>query len=651
MSTDPGDGPLDLRLLGEIVEGTATETGEAFFDALVRHLARALPTKGAWVTELLAEERRLRALSFWLGDGYYGEYEYDITNTPCEPVVRERNLFHVPDRLIELFPGDPDLPELGAVSYMGVPLLDLDGEMLGHLAVLHDHPLPEDPRAVAIFRIFAGRAAAELRRLRRERALRENEQRLSLLVSSAMDAIVELDAHLVVDGMNPAALEAFACDARGRSFRDLLGAEARGKLTYLMQQLGTRPGTRPTLWIPGGIEARRLDGTPFQAEATISRFELDGRVRYTFILRNVDERRAAEEKIRALLDETASLRAELDALQGFDEILGRSPALRRTLDDIDRVAPEDTTVLITGETGTGKELVARAIHARSPRSTGPLVAVNCAAIPPTLQESELFGHERGAFTGATQRREGRFRAAHGGTLFLDEVGELPLELQAKLLRVLQEGEIEPVGGSRPVAVDVRVVAATNRDLLRMVAAGTFRQDLYYRLSVFPLHLPALREREDDVILLAEAFARRFAERRGRAVPSLTAADQQLLMDYEWPGNVRELQNVIERAFLTSSDGQTLDLHRALRGAGPRSVAARASILESGPGIGTTSAGTVNGRLLTDAELRELERANILRALDLTRGKISGSGGAAELLGINPNTLTSRLKALGIRRRR
>jgi len=311
------------------------------------------------------------------------------------------------------------------------------------------------------------------------------------------------------------------------------------------------------------------------------------------------------------------------------------------------VAPSDTTVLITGETGTGKELIARAIHRRSPRAGRPLVAVNCAAIAANLQESELFGHERGAFTGATQHRDGRFKLADGGTIFLDEVGEMPLDLQAKLLRVLQEGEFEPVGGTRTLRVDVRLIAATNRDLERMAREGAFRTDLLYRLNVFPVHVPPLRERGDDVVLLAEAFAQKFARQRGRTMAPLTADCRAALRRYAWPGNIRELQNVIERATITSVDGRRLNLQRAL----PEGAASPEAPVAAAPA--TVAASTVSGeaRILSVADLRDLERANIVRALEAASWKVSGAAGAADRLGMHPNTLTSRMKALRIRRPR
>ena len=268
-------------------------------------------------------------------------------------------------------------------------------------------------------------------------------------------------------------------------------------------------------WIAGGLTARCLDGSCFPAEATISRFELHHRKYTTLILRNVRDRVEAEQKIQSLTVETELLREELQALHHNGALIGESPALKQVLRDIAQVAGTDTTVLIMGETGTGKELVARAIHAASRRRERPLITVNCAAIPATLIESELFGHEAGAFTGATKKREGRFALADKGTIFLDEIGELPLDLQAKLLRVLQEGEFDPVGSSRTRKVDVRVLAATNRDLVAAVKQGTFREDLFYRLNVFPIRLPPSTRARRRCRALASLFTKRFASKMGR----------------------------------------------------------------------------------------------------------------------------------------
>jgi len=629
---------LDSQALREIVEGTAAETGEGFFDALVKHLAGALGTKCAWVTEWLADERRLRAISFWAGDDYVEGFEYAIADTPCAPVIENRRLFVVPDCVVQLYPQDALLEPLGAVSYMGVPLFDMDGQTMGHLAILDDAPLVENESVSAIFNIFAGRAAAELRRLRRDRSLRERERQLSALFDGAMDAIVELDAELRVANLNAAARRVFGANASSDPAIDhLFTDESRGKLAYLAGELQRQPDGQQSLWIPDGIAGIGPGGEEFPAEATLSRYSVAGRAFYSLILRNVRDRVAAEQRIHTLVGETAYLRAEIEALRGFEDIVGDSASLRGVLADVEKIASTDTTVLITGETGTGKELVARAIHRRSERADRPMIAVNCAAISANLQESEFFGHEKGAFTGALQRREGRFQLADGGTIFLDELGEMSLDLQAKLLRVLQEGEFEPVGSSRTVRVDVRVVAATNRDLEQLVKDGSFRADLMYRLNVFPIHLPPLRERGDDVVLLGEMFARNLAKRQGRTVAPLTERCKSRLRGYEWPGNIRELQNVIERAFITSLDGRSLNLDRALP-----------AMSQPAPAVGSPAEDAA--RILTAAELKDLERASIERALTAADGRVSGSGGAAELLGINPNTLASRMKSLGIAKR-
>lgn len=624
-----------------ILEGTASATGEAFFKALVHNLARALDTCGAWVTEYIEDKRRLRALAFWLGDDWLPSWEGDIAGTPCEKVIEERRLIHCADDLIDLYPGDPELRELGAVSYMGVPLLDADGRVLGHLAVLDTRPMPEEPKAFALFRIFAARAAAELQRLRAESAVRECEEELRSLVSSAMDGIVQLDRDLRVIRVNPAAEKMFGLLSDGflgRPLQRFLGPESYARLVGLIEQLPELPPEQRCLWLSTGLEARAYDGSAFPAEATASSFELHRRTYYTLIVRNIDERLDAERRIASLTAEAEYLRQELRELHA-SEILGQSKPMRRVMQDVEEVAGTDATVLIYGETGTGKELLARAIHNASPRRTKPLIRVNCAALPANLIESEFFGHEKGAFTGATARREGRFALADGGTIFLDEIGELPVDLQAKLLRVLQEGEFEPVGSSHTRRVNVRVLAATNRDLTKAVEKGEFRQDLFYRLNVFPIVLPPLRERGSDIALLAQSFARRCARRMGRIIEPLTEQDLARLTAYDWPGNVRELENVIERAIITARGGR-IDLDRALPPAASPPLETLAS-----------TAGVSIGRVLTVRELEELERANIVCALERAGWRVAGGQGAAALLGMNPSTLNSRIKALGITRSR
>lgn len=339
--------------------------------------------------------------------------------------------------------------------------------------------------------------------------------------------------------------------------------------------------------------------------------------------------------------ENVYLQEEIRTEHNFEEIVGNSPTLLELLRRVDQVAPTDSSVLIYGETGTGKELIARAIHNRSLRKNRPLVKVNCSAISAGLVESELFGHVKGAFTGAIERRVGRFELADGGTIFLDEVGELPLETQVKLLRVLQEREFEPVGSNRTIRVDVRIIAATNRNLQESVNTGRFRSDLYYRLNVFPLAVPPLRERRSDIPQLAMFFLSRYSRNLGKTMAGISAAATERLKNYSWPGNVRELQNVIERALILGR-GPILELEPDLLGVTP-SEALRDSAKDVSEAV--QSSGPYSGLKTLD----EVERAHISAVLQQTRGVIEGANGAAKTLGMHPNTLRHRMEKLGIRR--
>ncbi|MBI2468607.1 MAG: sigma 54-interacting transcriptional regulator, partial [Candidatus Rokubacteria bacterium] len=342
----------------------------------------------------------------------------------------------------------------------------------------------------------------------------------------------------------------------------------------------------------------------------------------------IDNMLAYEEiaRLKARLEqENLYLQEEIKTERGFEEIVGQSPAIRRVLRAVEQVAPTDATVLLLGETGTGKEVVARAVHNLSARRDRALVKVNCAALPAGLIESELFGHEKGAFTGALSRKPGRFELADRGTLFLDEIGDLPPELQAKLLRVLQEGQFERVGGSQTLEVDVRVIAATNRDLEKAMQEGGFRPDLYYRLSVFPIRIPPLRERRGDVPLLIRYFVDKHGRKLGKRIETIPQASMDTLTAYPWPGNVRELENVIERAVILSP-GPRLDL----------------GDWRPTPGVALDARSPLT--------LEALERDHILAVLELTGWQVSGEKGAAKLLGLRPTTLEARMKKLGIRRR-
>ncbi|PVZ70697.1 sigma-54 interaction domain-containing protein [Pelagibaculum spongiae] len=381
----------------------------------------------------------------------------------------------------------------------------------------------------------------------------------------------------------------------------------------------------------------RKDGSCFPVEYSATPiFENDQLVGAVAVFRDVSQRMTHEQQLKTSLEqierlkaeaeqENNRLRAQVAGQQPEQPMLGEAPAMQLLRQQIDQVSPTDASVLITGENGVGKELVAQAIHQQSSRATGPLIKVNCGAIAPTLVESELFGHEKGAFTGATVQRKGRFELADGGTLFLDEVAELPMDAQVKLLRILQEREMERVGGSRTLQLDVRIIAATNRDLQKMVGLGLFRMDLFYRLKVFPIQVPPLRQRKQDIPLLASALVQQLAQKLGRRINGVSQKSIQRLIAHDWPGNIREMQNVLEHAAIISR-GEVLDI--------PELVSPELS------GVSQP-----NKMPLMTAE--DAERENIRRVLAHTQGVIAGKQGAAAILDLPPSTLRSRMKRLAI----
>jgi PAS domain S-box-containing protein len=638
----PFKGVEENEAIRSILEGTSSEVGEAFFASLVENLSKVLHTYGAWVTEYMEDKKHLRSMAFYLGGRWWNNFEYPVTGSACEAVVEEKRLVHVRDKYSERYHGNPELkkvfPKTLVVSYLGMPFEDTNGKILGHLSVIDQQPMPEDQQLVNVFRIFGNRASAEMRRLRAEKGILEREEKLRRLFDSAMDAIVEFDKDFKVTRLNPAASRLFGYGSgkmQGRLFNLLLTKESSGKLIRISEFLNAKPEGEKFIWIPEGIRAVSEMGAEFPAEATLSSYEMGNERFYTLILRNVNEKLEAEQKIRSLTRVSEYLKEELKSLTESDGIIGDSKPLQRVLEDVKKVAGTDATVLILGETGTGKELIARSIHSSSRRSDKPFIKVNCPAIPSSLIESEFFGHEQGAFTGAIKKREGRFSVADGGTIFLDEIGELSLDLQSKLLRVLQEGEFEPVGSSKTVKVNVRVIAATNRDLLKEVKEGKFREDLYYRLNVFQIELPPLRGRAGDIEKLARAFMDKFSKRNGIALSPLSDEDIARLKSYSWPGNIRELQNVIERAVITSIDGRA-NFERALPDSGDRT--------QFEPSLDITKS---KDEVLSDKDLRELERNNIVRALEKSAWKVAGKDGAASILGIPTSTLNSKIRAFGI----
>jgi len=476
------------------------------------------------------------------------------------------------------------------------------------------------------------RANEELEKAFNEIAKSEAELR------TIIDAIPQLIVALGADGKflsaNQALLEYTGLtkeDVRSQRFGDVFHPEDTERLRDVREAAISR-------------------GVPFEYERRVRR--RDGQYRWLLVQYNplrdeagkvirwyltgtdIEDRKRAEERMR---NENIALREEIDRSSMYESIVGSSEALRGVLSQISKVAPTNSTVLISGETGTGKELIASAIHKRSKRSGRAFIRVNCAAIPPSLIASELFGHEKGAFTGATQRRAGRFESADGGTIFLDEIGDLSAEVQIALLRVLQEREFERVGSSQPISIDVRVLAATNRDLEAGVAAGTFRQDLFYRLNVFPIRVPSLRERKDDIALLVEYLVERYAKRAGKKVSHINKKTLDLFQAYDWPGNIRELQNVVERAVILC-DGETLSVDETWL--------PRKSNQQSGRPVFRS------GVLADDKkEFAERERKAIETALAECQGRVSGPQGAAAKLGIPHQTLASKITSLGIDKRR
>lgn len=452
------------------------------------------------------------------------------------------------------------------------------------------------------------------------------------LINGAMDAIVMFDENFRILLANPSAHAMLENeDVLQRNILFFLDEPSASMLEKLVLQGTETEEERMNTFIPKNIKVIGSGGSETLHEGTISAYGIGQTVFYTLILRNIEKRLKAENKISQLTNQAKYLESEIKELTNSHGILTADASMRKVMDLVQQVAITNATVLIQGETGTGKELVARAIHQASDRKDGPLIRINCGAIPANLIESELFGHEKGAFTGATANRKGRFLLADTGTIFLDEIGELPLELQPKLLRVIQEGEFDPIGSSETVKVNVRIIAATHRDLLKKSKTGEFREDLYYRLNVFPVLVPPLRKRGNDVYLIANTMMQRFAKKMNREVPELTETQSSLFRNYKWPGNVRELQNLIERAVIVSKHGK-VDWESIIPNDLPNTVDKVLNAPEN---------------ILTSEEMVQFEKENIIKALKKTHGKISGKYGAAALLKIPPTTLASKIKVLGI----
>jgi len=477
----------------------------------------------------------------------------------------------------------------------------------------------------------------------------ETERDNHLLLSAVGDGIYSIDSEGLATYVNPAAARMLGWEQDemiGKNIHRIHHHSHADGSHYPVEDCPIYKAVHDGLVHEGRQEVFwRRDGSMFPVEFTSTPVISDGRiVGSVVVFRDITERMSTQQRLHDALEELKELKQRLEQqneyLQeeiriehSYREIVGQSEPILKIVRQIDVVGPTDASVLIHGESGTGKELIARAIHQASRRAAHPLIRVNCAAIPADLFESEFFGHVRGAFTGALRDRVGRFELAHGGTLFLDEVGEIPLELQSKLLRVLQEGQFERVGEERTRRVDVRIIAATNRDLRTEVQAKRFREDLYFRLNVFPLQSPALRERREDIPLLASHFIEQVGQRLNLPGRRLSNGDIARLQGYHWPGNIRELQNVIERALITSN-GPLLRIDLPSPG-----------LAEEAPSLQSRTEKPEG--ILTEQQLRQLQIDNLHAALEAAGGRLFGPGGAAELLGIKPTTLASRLKKLGL----
>ncbi|HEX6893475.1 MAG TPA: sigma 54-interacting transcriptional regulator [Chryseolinea sp.] len=660
------------EMLRIISEGTAPVIGGDFFKSLAYHVIISTGIRYAIVTECAnVAKTRVRTLVYIEREQFLDNFEYDLTGTPCEIVMRGDNYYCTAD-LDTFFPQDE-----GVKSYFGVPIFLSNGEVIGHIAIFDTKPMTISAAKLNILKIFASRAGAEIERKRKDEQIEgsmiryqglfedspiglceedfsEVKKYIDLIKQQHKDTLASIfqnypeeirNAYRKIKRLsaNKSQVALFDFDREEQyfnylanhfmpaAFKDLILTFDSNESVFEREiEIVTAKGTNKMLKVKRVL----LPGSEFNwSKSLISCVD-------------ITEQKKAEEGLKNALGEVKKLKERLEAenmyLQqeikqdhNFEDIVSKSAQFKHVLEKIEQVADTDATVLILGESGTGKELIARGIHSVSNRNNRPLVKVNCAALPANLIESELFGHEKGAFTGALTQKIGRFELANGGTLFLDEIGEMPIELQSKLLRVLQEGEFERVGSSKTIRVDVRIIAATNRELEVSVNNKEFRADLYYRLNVFPIHSPALRDRKEDIPVLVNHFCKKYGAKFGKKITAVPKSVLETLMMYDWPGNVRELENIIERGLIVS----------------------KTNALEIGdwlPNITSkeSSPTPVIRELKTPAakSLEEVERQHILEVLMKTNWKIRGDNGAAKALELNPTTLEARMKKLGIVRK-
>jgi formate hydrogenlyase transcriptional activator len=668
---EEGESAIDPnQMLRVISEGTAAVVGGDFFRSLAYHIIISTGIRYAIVTECAnVAKTRVRTLVYIERDHFLDNFEYDLSGTPCEIVMKGDNYYCTAD-LDALFP-----KEEGVKSYFGVPIYLSNGEVVGHIAIFDTKPMSVSEQKLNVLRIFASRAGAEIERKRKDQQIEENMARYKALFEDSPIGLVEEDFSEVKKYVEQIKRK-FKTDIKtiflqhpeeiDQCFKKLNQQNANRAQARLFD-LATREQYFDYVTRVVDREEFKEVIISFDSGETILEREIgiktvSGQNKFLKVKRailsgaekdwaktiltcvDITDQKLAEENLKSALEEVKELKERLEAeniyLQqeikrehNFEQIVSKAPVFKKVLEKIGLVAQTDATVLIMGESGTGKELIARAIHSISKRANRPLVKVNCAALPANLIESELFGHEKGAFTGAIAQKIGRFELANGGTIFLDEIGEMPFEIQSKLLRVLQEGEFERVGSSKTIKVDVRVIAATNRDLQSSVNNKEFRADLFYRLNVFPIFSPPLRDRKEDIPLLVNHFFKKYGMKMGKKVTSISKIALEMLTAYDWPGNVRELENVIERGLIITNS----------------------NVLEPGDWLpNLVSIQPVSSEERSEApprSLEEIERQHIVDILVKTKWKIRGEDGAAKILDINPTTLEARMKKLGIVRQR
>jgi transcriptional regulator with GAF, ATPase, and Fis domain len=665
VSADPSE------MLRIISEATASVTGDDFFQSLAKNVIASLGIRYAIITECANESKtRLRTLVYIEREKFLENFEYDLDGTPCEIVMTGQSYYCTRD-LDLLFPR-----EEGIKAYFAVPIFLSNGDVIGHIAVFDRKPLDIDSQKLNVLKIFASRAGTEIERKQKDELIQSNMHRYKSIFDFSPVGLCEEDFSDVkkyIEGIKKKTKqdlktifdktpdEIFNCWRLIKRIRvnlaqlQVFDVKSENEYArYMQESYMPMPTKGLLLTFESGVtqferETEIISKTGRKKNLKVNRVIMPGAEKdwskSLISCIDITELKNTQESLKKSLAEVQLLKEQLEAentyLQqeiklnnNFEEIVSNSKVFRKVLEKVEQVAETDATVLILGESGTGKELIARAIHSVSTRSNRPLVKVNCATLPANLIESELFGHEKGAFTGAVAQKIGRFELAHGGTLFLDEIGELPLELQSKLLRVLQEGEFERLGSSKTMKVDVRIIAATNRDLQSSVNSKEFRADLFYRLNVFPISSPPLRDRKDDIPYLVNHFCKKYSARFGKKISTVPKSVLDRLMAYDWPGNVRELENIIERGLIISK-GSSLEIGDWLPASTIKGV-------PSSPINHQTSTSKIKS-------LEELERQHILETLTKTNWKIRGETGAAKILNLNPTTLEARMKKLSITR--